>query len=105
MPRQSKTADRLRFEQRLVLHQWLLDLFGVRSFERLTADLPDLLTEAVIAPVPMATVESEEEGPSKGVPMRRDNEVESIAMDVAMRYERSRGWPETHSLMSSHARK
>jgi hypothetical protein len=29
----------LRFEQRLVLHQWLLDLFGVRSFERLTANL------------------------------------------------------------------
>ncbi len=29
----------LRFEQRLVLHQWLLDLFGVRSFERLAANL------------------------------------------------------------------
>ena len=29
----------LRFEQRLVLHQWLLDLFGVQSFERLTANL------------------------------------------------------------------
>ncbi|GIW56613.1 MAG: hypothetical protein KatS3mg082_3017 [Nitrospiraceae bacterium] len=29
----------LRFEQRLVLHQWLLDLFGVSSFERLAANL------------------------------------------------------------------
>lgn len=29
----------LRFEQRLVLHQWLLGLFGVSSFERLAANL------------------------------------------------------------------
>ena len=29
----------LRLEQRLVLNQWLLDLFGVRSIERLTANL------------------------------------------------------------------
>lgn len=33
--------------------------------------------------------------PSKGVPMRRDDEVEAIAMDVAMQYERSRGWAPT----------
>jgi superfamily II DNA or RNA helicase len=59
---------------------------------KLTANLPDLLTEAVIAPVPVATVESDEEAPSKGVPMRRDDEVEAIAMEVAMRYEHSRGW-------------
>lgn len=59
---------------------------------KLTANLPDLLTEAVIAPVPVATVESDEEAPSKGVPMRRDDEVEAIAMDVTMRYERARGW-------------
>lgn len=32
-------AQPLRFEQRLVLHQWLLGLFGVSSFERLTANL------------------------------------------------------------------
>lgn len=31
-------AQPLRFEQRLVLHQWLLDLFGVSSFERLAAN-------------------------------------------------------------------
>ena len=32
-------AQPLRFEQRLVLHQWLLGLFGVSSFERLAANL------------------------------------------------------------------
>ena len=53
----------------------------------LTANLPDVLTEAVIAPVPVVTVET-----SGGVPMRRDEEVEAIAMDISMRYERSRGW-------------
>jgi hypothetical protein len=36
----AETAARpLRFEQRLVLHQWLLGLFGVPSFERLAANL------------------------------------------------------------------
>lgn len=35
------TAQPLRFEQRLVLHQWLLGLFGVSSFERLAANLKD----------------------------------------------------------------
>jgi superfamily II DNA or RNA helicase len=62
---------------------------------KLTANLPDILTEAVIAPVPVATVERDEEAPPKGVPMRRDDEVEAIAMDVAMRCERSRGWTPT----------
>jgi hypothetical protein len=62
---------------------------------KLSANLPEIVTEAVIAPVPVATVESEDETPSKGVPMRRDEEVEAIAMDVAMRYERSRGWNPT----------
>jgi len=59
---------------------------------KLTANLPDILTEAVVVPVPVATVEGDADNPSKGVPMRRDDEVEAIAMDVAMRYERSRGW-------------
>jgi len=59
---------------------------------KLTANLPDVLTEAVVVPAPVATVETDEETPSRGVPMRRDDEVEAIAMDVAMRYERSRGW-------------
>ena len=59
--------------------------------QRLTANLPDVLTEAIVVPAPVATIE-EEEKPSKGMPMRRDDEVEAIAMDVTMRYERSRGW-------------
>jgi superfamily II DNA or RNA helicase len=62
---------------------------------KLTPNLPDILTEAVVVPVPVATVEEDVETPSKGVPMRRDDEVEAIAMDVAMRYERSRGWTPT----------
>jgi hypothetical protein len=33
------TSNLLRFEQRLVLHKWLLGLFGESSFERLTANL------------------------------------------------------------------
>jgi len=32
-------AQSLRFEQRLVLHQWLLGLFGLSSFEHLAANL------------------------------------------------------------------
>ncbi len=57
----------------------------------LTANLPEVLTQALIVPAPIATVE-EESQPSRGMPMRRDDEVEAIAMDIAMRYERSRGW-------------
>lgn len=62
---------------------------------RLTANLPDVLTQAIVVPSPVAALESEKEVPSKGIPMRRDDEVEAIAMDVAMRYERSRGWTPT----------
>lgn len=62
---------------------------------KLTPNMPDILTEAVIMPAPVATIEEEEQGPSKGFPMRRDDEVEAIAMDVSMRFERSRGWSPT----------
>jgi len=37
--RRAQAEVPLRFEQRLVLHQWLLDLFGMRSFDRLAASL------------------------------------------------------------------
>lgn len=57
----------------------------------LTSDVPSILTEAVILPAPVAIAETEESS-SHGFPMRRDDEVEAIAMDVVMRYERSRGW-------------
>ena len=61
----------------------------------LSANLPDLLTEAVIAPVPVVSLEAAGDLSSRGFPMHRDDEVEAIAMDVAMRYERSRGWTPT----------
>jgi hypothetical protein len=73
----SRKADRLRE----------LDLMM-----NLTANLPEVLTQALVLPAPVATVEEEDQEPSRGFPMRRDDEVEAIAMDVAMRYERSRGW-------------
>jgi len=56
---------------------------------QLRANLPKILTEAVVLPVPVAI---EEEPIKRGVPMRRDDEVERIAMDIAASYERSRGW-------------
>lgn len=62
---------------------------------KLTANLPDVLTEALVVPAPVAVVEGETAKPAKGVPMRRDDEVAAIGMDVAMRYERSRGWMPT----------
>ena len=77
---------------------------GARKQERLeelelmlslSANLPDLLTEALIVPVPVTVGEAEGLLSSKGFPMHRDDEVEAIAMDVAMRYERSRGWNPT----------
>ena len=58
---------------------------------RLHADLPTIVTSAVVVPAPVATIE-EIKSPKAGVPMRRDDEVEAIAMQVTMRYERSRGW-------------
>lgn len=59
---------------------------------RLSANLPELVTSALVVPEPVAVVESEVETPRHGVAMRRDDEVEQIAMDVAMRHERARGW-------------
>ncbi len=82
------------------LHKRIEEL-KVRKAERLkelddmmnlTANLPEILTQAIVVPAPVAKIESEEVTPPKGVPMRRDDEVEAIAMDIAMRYERSRGW-------------
>ncbi|MBW2149003.1 MAG: DUF3883 domain-containing protein, partial [Deltaproteobacteria bacterium] len=59
---------------------------------KLTANLPDILTQALVVPVPVAAGEGEKSTPPQGIPMRRDDGVEAIAMDAAMRYERSRGW-------------
>jgi hypothetical protein len=57
----------------------------------LTANVPDVLTQALVIPPPVAVVEGSA-APMHGVPMSRDDEVEAIAMAIADRYERSRGW-------------
>ena len=56
---------------------------------KLTANLPNLVTSAIVLPAPVAAAE---ERPRRGFPMRRDEEVERIAMEVVMQYERQRGW-------------
>ena len=58
----------------------------------LTANIPDILTQAIVIPAPVVSVEKEMPEPLPGLPMRRDDEVEAIAMDITIRYERSRGW-------------
>ena len=59
---------------------------------RLSADLPEVFTSAIAVPAAIAVLESETPSPPKGVAMRRDDEVEQIAMDIVLRYERARGW-------------
>ncbi|MBM3145968.1 MAG: DUF3883 domain-containing protein [Chloroflexi bacterium] len=58
---------------------------------RLSANLPEVLTSALVVPAPVAIMDEGTE-PRHGVAMRRDDEVEQIAMDVVMRFERGRGW-------------
>jgi len=58
---------------------------------RLTADLPDIVTSALVVPAPAAVVEPEGAMRRRGVAMRRDDEVEQVAIELAMRYERSCG--------------
>lgn len=59
---------------------------------RLSAELPQVLTSALVVPAPVAYVEGESQTHAQGFPMRRDDEVERIAMEITKRYERSRGW-------------
>ncbi len=71
---------------------------------RLTANLPDVVTSALVVPASVAVMEPVEPPQSgSGFAMRRDDEVERIAMLVVMRYERSRGWkPEDVSQDGEH---
>ncbi len=62
---------------------------------RLTANLPDVITSALVVPASVAVLDPVEPGQGGGFPMRRDDEVERIAMEVTMRYERARGWNPT----------
>ena len=61
---------------------------------RLTANLPEVITSALVLPAPVAVLEDAppDEPAHGGLPMRRDDEIERIAMQVVMRFERSRGW-------------
>lgn len=86
-------------DERERLHQRIEELKArkigrLRELElmmKLSANLPEIITEAVIVPAPLVSVTVDEQ-PSRGVPMRRDEEVEAFAMDISMRYERTRGW-------------
>jgi len=84
--------DRLRARIEALKARKAERLRELELMTQLTANLPEVLTEALIVPPPVATVDQDSSRPSKGVPMRRDDQVEAIAMDIAMRYERSRGW-------------
>ncbi|MBM3332445.1 DUF3883 domain-containing protein, partial [candidate division WOR-3 bacterium] len=59
---------------------------------RLSPDMPTIVSHALVGPTPNAVMESDTGTPGQGVPMQRDDEVERIAMEVAMRFERGRGW-------------
>ncbi len=91
----AEERERLRKRIGEVNSQKAKRLQEVELMMRLSANLPDLLTEALIAPSPVVSLESDGKAPSQGFPMRRDDEVEAIAMNVALRYERSRGWSPT----------
>ena len=90
---EENTEERSRLQERIeVLRRRKADrLRELELMLNLTANLPEVLTQALVVPAPVATLDEEPE-PSRGFPMRRDDEVEAIAMDVSMRYERSRGW-------------
>jgi superfamily II DNA or RNA helicase len=84
--------DRLRARIEALKARKAERLRELELMTQLTANLPDVLTEALIVPAPVATVEEDARRPKTGVPMQRDDEVEAVAMATAMRYERSRGW-------------
>jgi hypothetical protein len=56
----------------------------------LSGELPEILSQALVVPSPISVTVDRES--STGVPMKRDEEVEAIAMDVSMRYEITRSW-------------
>ena len=59
--------------------------------QNLYMERPTILAEALVVPASDAVVEAEST-PRPGMAMRRDDEVEAIAMGVAMEHERRRGW-------------
>jgi len=98
-------------EERERLRSRIADLQARRSermgeldlMMNLSADLPEILTQAVVAPALGAVTETEPGEARGGWPMRRDDEVEAIAMNVTIEYERNRGWqPEDVSQDGEH---
>jgi len=86
--------ERQKLEQRI---QQLKDRKKIRLDEleqmlRLSSNLPDIVASGIVLPAPTAVLEPDEAEQHQGVPMRRDDEVEQIAMNVVMQYERRRGW-------------
>lgn len=60
--------------------------------QQLSGTLPEIVAQAIVVPAPAAVVQEEIVRRQTGVPMRRDDEVEQIAMSVVFRFEQSRGW-------------
>lgn len=90
---EGEAEERLKLEKRIELlkSRKLERLAELELMLRLSANLPEVLTSALVLPAPVAIID-EDGAPRHGVPMRRDDEVEQIAMDVVMRFERGRGW-------------
>lgn len=86
--------ERLKLERRIrqLKERKVQRLAELELMLRLSADLPEVLTSALAMPAPAAQLEDDTEPMQHGVPMQRDDEVERIAMEVVLRYERGRGW-------------
>ncbi len=86
--------ERQKLEQRIqqLKARKAARLAGLELMLRLAANLPDVIASAIVIPSPAALLDQDQPPDRGGVPMRRDDEVERIAMDIAMRYERKRGW-------------
>ena len=93
---QDDPDERRRLEKRLqeLKKRKRERLEELELMRQLFADLPEVIASAMIVPAAVAIAEEKDESRviRQGVPMRRDDEVERIAMEVAMYYERSRGW-------------
>jgi len=86
--------ERQKLEQRIaqLKERKATRLAELEQMLRLRANLPDIITSALVLPAPVVALEDQPGAVRPGVPMRRDDETERIAMDVTMRYERARGW-------------
>ncbi|HIE29752.1 TPA: DUF3883 domain-containing protein [Candidatus Poribacteria bacterium] len=87
--------DKLDERMKTLKERKLIRLKELEQMAKLSANLPEIITSAVVIPPPDAVEFARIQEPdevSQGIPMRRDDEVERIAMEVAMQYEQNRGW-------------